>query len=94
MDDDKLIVSTKELPRNLLMPSKRGGSTGSKSVLFISFDRRSSIQLAKDCVACKPCKAFSNFTNSSMGTEMDDFDAFGDGTNFLKSSFRGAEDAK
>ena len=54
MDEDKVIVSTIELPKNLLMASNRLGSTGSKSVLLISFDRTSSIQLTKDWVACRP----------------------------------------
>ena len=94
IEEDKFILSTRELPRNLLIPSNRAGSTGSKFVLLISFDKPSSNQLENDWVACRPCKALSIFSNSSMGIVMVDFDALGFGANFLKSSLSGAEDEK
>ena len=67
MEEDKFILSTRELPRNLLIPLNRTGSTGSKFVLRISLDEPSSSQLENDWVACRPCKALSILIKSSIG---------------------------
>ena len=94
MDEDRDIVSAMELPKNLLMEFQRAGSTGSKSVLLISLDSTSSIHPTYDCVDCSPWTALSNFKNSSMDSVMEDLEAFGKRTSFLKSSLMGAEEEK
>ena len=94
MEDERVILSTKEAPKNLLIPLNKTGSTGSKSVLRISFAKPSSNQLEKDWVAWRPCKVLSILISSSIGIETMVFDALGNGTNFLKSSLSGAEDVK
>ena len=77
MEEERFIPSTRELPKNLLMPLKRSGSAGSKSVLRISLESQSRSQLEKDCVACKPCRAFSILMKSSIGILIEDFEATG-----------------
>ena len=47
-EEERFIPSTRELPKNLLIPSNRAGSTGSKFILLISLDKASSIQLEND----------------------------------------------
>ena len=93
-DDDKVIVSTREPPRNLFIELNKLGSAGSKFVLLISFERTSIIQPTKDWTDCRPWRTFSTLRISSMGTLIEDLDAFGRGTNFRKSSLSAAVDEK
>ena len=54
IDEERVIPSTRERPRNLFILSKSSGSAGVKSVRLISLETPSKSQPANDWVAWRP----------------------------------------